>query len=103
LRARPPPLHRAELHHRRPVRGARRPRGGRGGTQPADQARLAGRQHRDPVTGAHRRRSVSRWIDMSTPAAARQATTDDPPYETNGSGTPTMGARPITMPTLMNV
>src|SRR5581483_11913673 len=37
----------------------------------------------------------------STPTAPIAITSDEPPYDTNGSGTPVTGSRPMTAPMLM--
>jgi hypothetical protein len=40
---------------------------------------------------------------INTPTAASETTSEDPPYERNGRGTPVMGSRPVTAPRLISV
>lgn len=40
------------------------------------------------------------WIDIRMPNPASRVTTDVPPYESRGIGTPTTGSSPATMPPL---
>jgi hypothetical protein len=39
----------------------------------------------------------------STPTAASETTSEDPPYERKGSGTPVTGSRPVTAPRFTSV
>src|SRR5439155_26225025 len=63
--------------------------GARGVARPRDSGRL-------PVVAV----TSARPIDNSTPTAPSDTTSDDPPNEMNGRGTPVMGRTPVAPPRL---
>src|SRR5712692_3235276 len=59
----------------------------------------AGAGARGPRTAT----TSARPIESSTPTAPNETTSDEPPKEMNGSGTPVMGSTPVAPPRLMSV